>query len=144
MLVRRRRAGVVEVLTRYGERIGVAFQLSDDLLDVRPSEPPSRARRPGTDLREGVADAARAATCAGRRPGRGRRLRRAARRSDLADDAAHAEALALLRAHPAMAEAQAEVIRWADAARETLAPLPESPAKAALEALCDQVVGRAG
>ena len=64
--------------------------------------------------------------------------------SGLAEDSDHREALGLLRAHPAMAEAQAEVTRWADAARETLGPLPASPARSALEALCHQVVGRAG
>ncbi len=41
-----------------------------------------------------------------------------------------------------MAAAQDEVARWADAARDGLAPLPDVPAKAALASLCDQVVGR--
>ena len=45
---------VVETLTHYGERIGVAFQLSDDLLDVS-SEAAESGKTPGTDLREGVA-----------------------------------------------------------------------------------------
>jgi heptaprenyl diphosphate synthase len=130
----------VDVLTRYGERFGVAFQLSDDLLDVL-SESAESGKTPGTDLREGIPTLPVLL------------MRRAARPQDarlvelldsgLADDAEHREALVLLRAHPAMAEAQAEVTRWADAARETLASLPDSPAKAALEALCHQVVGRA-
>jgi heptaprenyl diphosphate synthase len=130
----------VDVLTRYGERFGVAFQLSDDLLDVL-SDSTESGKTPGTDLREGIPTLPVLL------------MRRAARHEDsrlvelldsgLADDADHREALALLRAHPAMAEAQAEVTRWADAARETLAPLSDSPAKAALEALCHQVVGRA-
>ena len=54
----------------------------------------------------------------------------------------HAEALALLRAHPAMAQARAEVRRWADDARAVLAPLPDVAARRALEALCDAVVDR--
>ena len=41
-------------MIRYGERIGVAFQLSDDLLDVAERRDRSLARHPGTDLREGV------------------------------------------------------------------------------------------
>jgi heptaprenyl diphosphate synthase len=45
---------VVDVLTRFGERIGVAFQLSDDILDVA-SESSDSGKTPGTDLREGVA-----------------------------------------------------------------------------------------
>ena len=60
----------------------------------------------------------------------------------LTDDAVHAEALALLRRHPAMAEASAEVRRWAAEARAVLAPLPNVPARWALEALCDSVADR--
>jgi heptaprenyl diphosphate synthase len=33
---------------------------------------------------------------------------------------------------------------WADDARSTLAPLPDVPAKAALESLCEFVVRRTG
>src|SRR3954467_654778 len=43
----------VEVLARFGERIGIAFQLSDDLLDVT-AESAASGKVPGTDLREGV------------------------------------------------------------------------------------------
>src|SRR5437764_2248362 len=42
-----------EILTRFGERIGIAFQLSDDLLDVL-SDSTESGKTPGTDLREGV------------------------------------------------------------------------------------------
>src|SRR6478736_391920 len=44
----------VDVLARFGERIGVAFQLADDLLDVE-SDSDASGKTPGTDLREGVA-----------------------------------------------------------------------------------------
>src|SRR3954449_5350722 len=44
---------VRETLTQYGERIGIAFQLSDDLLDVM-SDSDESGKTPGTDLREGV------------------------------------------------------------------------------------------
>ncbi len=130
----------VDVLTRYGERFGVAFQLSDDLLDVL-SDSTESGKTPGTDLREGIPTLPVLLMRRAARPEDARLV--ALLDSGLAADADHREALALLRAHPAMAEAQAEVTRWADAARETLAPLPDSPAKAALEALCHQVVGRA-
>ncbi|MDQ1748014.1 MAG: hypothetical protein QOD07_2277 [Frankiaceae bacterium] len=130
-----------EVLTRFGERIGVAFQLSDDLLDVA-SDSEESGKTPGTDLREGVptlpvlllrrrADPADAALL-GLLDG------------DLSDDARLATAVAALRAHPVMAEARAVVQRWADDARETLGPLPDAPAKAALSWLCEYVVRRTG
>ena len=43
----------VEALAGYGETIGIAFQLSDDLLDIA-SESAQSGKTPGTDLREGV------------------------------------------------------------------------------------------
>ncbi|MFB7075863.1 polyprenyl synthetase family protein, partial [Streptomyces sp. NPDC056290] len=64
--------------------------------------------------------------------------------SDLTDDARHAEALRLLRAHPALEQARRDTVRYAKEARTVLAPLPDCDAKAALVQLCDAVVHRAG
>ncbi|WP_349262220.1 polyprenyl synthetase family protein, partial [Actinocrinis sp.] len=44
---------VVDTLTRFGEVFGVAFQLSDDVLDIA-SDSDQSGKTPGTDLREGV------------------------------------------------------------------------------------------
>ena len=44
---------IVDVMTSYGELIGVAFQLADDVLDVS-SDSEESGKTPGTDLREGV------------------------------------------------------------------------------------------
>ncbi|MFE2626170.1 polyprenyl synthetase family protein, partial [Streptomyces caelestis] len=54
------------------------------------------------------------------------------------------EVLRRLRVHPALEQARQDTVRYAQAARATLAPLPEGYAKAALEELCDAVVHRAG
>ncbi|PAX87073.1 geranylgeranyl pyrophosphate synthase, partial [Streptomyces albidoflavus] len=64
--------------------------------------------------------------------------------SDLTDDARHAEALAAMRAHPALEQARRETVRYAEEARAALTPLRECSAKAALVELCDAVVHRAG
>jgi heptaprenyl diphosphate synthase len=64
--------------------------------------------------------------------------------SDLTDDDRHAEALALLRAHPALEQARRDTVRYAEEARAALVPLPECDAKAALMELVDAVVHRAG
>jgi heptaprenyl diphosphate synthase len=72
--------------------------------------------------------------------------------SDLHDDVLHAEALALLRAHPAMGEARRRTNAVPREAQELLAPLviglaADSPARdaiAALSALVESVVNRAG
>ncbi len=130
---------VVDVMTRFGERIGIAFQLSDDLLDVA-SESAESGKTPGTDLREGVATLPVLHVQRGADPADARLLELVA--GPLEDHARHAEALALVRAHPAMAAARADVQRWANDARAVLAPLPAGPARAALELLCDVVVSR--
>ncbi|MFI6156045.1 polyprenyl synthetase family protein [Kitasatospora sp. NPDC051170] len=134
---------VVETLGDFGERIGIAFQLADDVLDIA-SDGDESGKTPGTDLREGVptlptlllrqmpADPADPADT---------RLRELLDQ-DLSDDALHAEALRLLRRHPALERARRETLRQAEEARALLAPLPDCPAKAALEALCDSVAIR--
>ncbi|MGP4044819.1 polyprenyl synthetase family protein [Streptomyces sp. 2A115] len=136
---------VVDVLTQYGERLGVAFQLADDVLDIA-SDSHESGKTPGTDLREGIPTMPVL------------RLRERVERlglaedialselldSDLTDDARHAEALARLRAHPALEQARRDTVRYVEDARATLVPLPECDAKAALVELCDAVVHRAG
>lgn len=122
--------------------LGVAFQLSDDILDVA-SESAQSGKTPGTDLREGVKTmpVLHALRMAG--PG-DERLVELLTVADLADPGALAEALALLRVHPAMASAKADLRHWADTARKEILTLPEVPARAAFEALCDFVIERTG
>jgi heptaprenyl diphosphate synthase len=136
---------VVDVLTQYGERLGVAFQLADDVLDIA-SDSHESGKTPGTDLREGVPTLPVL------------RLRERAAQlalpedialcelldSDLSDDARLAEAVAALRTHPALEQARRDTVRYAQEARAALAPLTECDAKAALLELCDAVVHRAG
>ncbi len=131
----------VEVLARYGERIGVAFQLSDDLLDVT-SDTAESGKTPGIDLREGVRTLPMLYALETTDP-ESARLRELLR-SDLTDDALHREALATLRAHPSVGRARQTLQWWADDARDALVPLPDSPAKQALAGLCDYVVSRTG
>jgi heptaprenyl diphosphate synthase len=91
----------VDTVTRYGEVIGLAFQLSDDLIDVR-SETGQSGKTPGTDLREGIRTLPVLLVLAS--PDRSpdsERLRELLT-GDLADDERLAEALRLLRAHPAL------------------------------------------
>lgn len=134
-------AATVEIMSDFGEAIGVAFQLADDLVDIT-SESMQSGKTPGTDLREGVPTLAGliALTSPASQDARLRELLG----RPLPIDAEHAEALALLRAHPAVEEARAEARRWAADARQQLAGLPDIPARTALELLCDYVVTRTG
>jgi heptaprenyl diphosphate synthase len=132
---------VVESLRAYGEQIGVAFQISDDILDIA-SERRQSGKTPGTDLREGVQTlpvlyALRSAEADSAR------LRELVSKP-ITDDAEHAEALELLRASDATEQARETMLSYADAARATLSALPDVPARAALEALADLVVLRTG
>ena len=131
----------VEVLTVFGERIGVAFQLADDLVDIT-SESMQSGKTPGTDLREGIPTLAGLIALTSDDPADARLQSLLSR--PIPDDDEHAEALALLRAHPALDEARLEARRWADLARESLATLPDIPARDVLAMLCDYVVSRTG
>ena len=132
---------IVEVMTTYGELIGVAFQLADDVLDVS-SDSSDSGKTPGTDLREGVRTLPVLHALRSTDPADAELQKLL--RSDLTDDEGHARALALLRASDAMHRARADLQRHSDAAREVLRPLPEGPAKESLEALCDAVISRIG
>ena len=131
----------IEIMTTFGEQIGIAFQLADDLVDIT-SESLQSGKTPGTDLREGVPTLAGLIAMNSSDP-KDAELKDLLSRP-LPDDGEHQRALALLRAHEALNEARAEAQRWAELARATIAPLGPSPAKQALEALADYVVTRTG
>ena len=131
---------IENALTEYGEKIGSAFQLSDDILDIA-SESDESGKTPGTDLREGVPTLPVLLAKRSADPADARLLELL--EADLADDALHAEALDLLRKHPAMDEARAYVLERAAEARRLLMVLPEgSPVRDALDAFAVVVATR--
>lgn len=131
---------VVDTLTRYGERIGVAFQLADDVVDLT-SESAASGKTPGTDLKEGVPTLAGLIVLRTSAPDDERLADLLTR--PLTDEEV-TEALSLLRDHDAVAQARQEARIWADDARSCLDPLPPGPARDALAAVCDYVVDRTG
>lgn len=131
----------VEILTQFGERIGVAFQLADDLVDIT-SESMQSGKTPGTDLREGIPTLAGLIALTSEDPADARLKELLSR--PLPDDDEHAEALALLRSHPAIVEARKQAHAWSDSARDLLDGLPAGPARDVLALLCDYVVSRTG
>jgi heptaprenyl diphosphate synthase len=130
---------VEEALTAYGERIGVAFQLSDDILDVA-SDSAESGKTPGTDLREGVPTLPVLMAQRSSSPDDARLLELLA--GDLNDDLLHAEALGLLRRHPSMEEARAYVLGIATEAQELLEALPQGPVRDALDAFAVLIATR--
>ncbi|MFN2522688.1 MAG: polyprenyl synthetase family protein, partial [Mycobacteriales bacterium] len=131
----------VETVARFGEVYGVAFQLSDDLIDIA-SDATSLGKAPGTDLREGIRTLPVLLVLADQDASSARLRELLA--GDLADDARLADALALLRAHPAMDAARARLEAYVDEARTVAGRLPGGPARDALLALTDFVLARTG
>ena len=127
----------LEVLRDFGEEIGLVFQLHDDIIDITSDV---TGKTPGTDLREGIPTLPTLLARAMDRPEDERLF--ALVDSDLESEEDLAEAVRLLREHPAIEEARTEVRRRADAARARLQVLPAGPAREALEALCDHVINR--
>jgi heptaprenyl diphosphate synthase len=150
------------------EQIGVAWQLSDDVIDIA-SDSSQSGKTPGTDLRQGVRTlpvlyALRSAGQSGlAQSGSAQsglaqspaalpadpsptdvRLRWLLDEADLTDEALLAEALTLLRGHDAMKESRADVLNWVHEARVSISALPDGPARAAFLALCDFVEKRTG
>ena len=140
----------VDLMRQYGERLGIAFQLADDLLDIT-ALPGDSGKMPGTDLREGVATMPMLLVRQSVNPADDRLKDLLGPGFDLRDDTLHAEALGLLRAHPAMGQAHERTKAVAREAQELLAPLaPGFPVGSAahdsvlaLSALVESVVDRA-
>lgn len=131
----------IAALRRYGEIVGAAFQVSDDIIDIA-SPATESGKVPGTDLREGVHTLPTLYALADRDPA-GERLRALLARP-LSDDAEVEEALELLRGSPALPRARATVYEYADRSRAVLRSLPDCPARDALHALADYMVDRTG
>ena len=130
---------VEEALTAYGEIVGSAFQLSDDILDIS-SDSGESGKTPGTDLREGVPTLPVLIARASLDPADARLHELLD--GDLTDDGRHAEALDLLRKHPALDQARAYVVAQAGEAKRHLDAVPSGAVRAALEAFADIVATR--
>jgi geranylgeranyl pyrophosphate synthase len=129
---------VVEALTEFGERVGRAFQLGDDLLDIT-ADPGVAGKVPGSDLRAGVRTLPILYLL--RRGGPDADSLSAVLDGDH-DNGAVSDALDLLRRSPALAEARHTAQAEVDAARAALEGVPSGPVRAALQAVADQVLDR--
>ena len=127
----------------YGERIGVAFQLIDDVIDLSPKDDKT-GKNAGTDLRSGVSTLPllylreEAATDAASRA----LLERIEREVQSDDGTAGQSAIAELRKHRVTQRTLDEAHRWSRAAVDALAPLPRGPVKKALTKFADVIVER--
>lgn len=127
-------------LQEFGEHIGIAFQLADDLIDIS-SKTEDSGKVSGTDLLAGVPTLPvlllsefedRASLDLAAKIGAGITT------ADLA------EILEELRNHPVMELAGKKTVEWAERAISAIDPLPEGSVKNALVAFARAVVERKG
>jgi len=131
-------AQTVEALTKFGEKIGVAFQVADDLLDITSDETAS-GKTPGTDLKEGVPTLVTLYVIAADNPADKEliaKLNGPIPESDLSG------VITQLRLHKALTEVKEYLANVAKEANSLLTDLPEGVAKEALKNLTFTLVNR--
>lgn len=143
-------SGAPEVVTKavvqFGEKIGVAFQLADDVIDLS-SDSADSGKTPGTDLREGVdtmpilllrQDAAQ-----GVLDEDGQKILAELSRGTLvSEDAALERVVQMLRAHSVLERTRQLAFSWCEDAKAAISSLEDKEVKAALENFADTLVNR--
>ncbi|MFY8023122.1 MAG: polyprenyl synthetase family protein [Candidatus Nanopelagicaceae bacterium] len=129
---------IVETLTKFGEKIGIAFQLADDVIDIA-SDSSQSGKTPGTDLKEGVPTLVTLQIMKSDRP-EDQELK--ALLSAPMDDVTVARVIPQLRQHQALKDAKKYLHTLADESKALLSTLPTGPARSALENLCVAIVDR--
>ncbi|MFF2650735.1 polyprenyl synthetase family protein [Streptomyces sp. NPDC058045] len=132
--------GVSEALARYGEHLGVAFQISDDLIDI--TVPSSQlGKEQGMDLAAGVASLPVLLVLEAGRPEDGELRALLSGAAGLGGEQ-RARALELLECSWAVRRAEEIMRERLSAARTALTPLPSGSGRRALTTLCDVVESR--
>lgn len=137
---------VTKAVVQFGEKIGVAFQLADDVIDLS-SDSADSGKTPGTDLREGVdtmpilllrQDAAR-----GVLDEDGQKILAELSRGTLvSEDAALERVVQMLRAHSVLERTRQLAFSWCEDAKAAISSLEDKEVKAALENFADTLVNR--
>ena len=129
---------IVETLTKFGEKIGIAFQLADDVIDIS-SDASQSGKVPGTDLKEGIPTLVTLQIISSNLE-EDKELKQLLQ-SPLPEDKI-ADVLIKLRQHRALKDAKSYLHNLSLEAKQLLQPLPAIPARSALESLCDAVIER--
>jgi octaprenyl-diphosphate synthase len=130
----------VDALRTYGDALGIAFQIADDLLDYGGADAVI-GKNTGDDFRERKVTLPVIRAVARATPEERAFWVRVIEKGDQQPgDLEHARALMV--AHGAIEGARAEALRWSATARAALAALPAHPLRGMLEDLSDFVVAR--
>ena len=130
---------VKETLTVFGEKIGIAFQLADDVIDIA-SESFESGKIPGTDLREGIPTLVTLNVMKSKKREDQDLIKLL--KSPIKDEKTVRQVLKTLRAHDALSESREQLLGIARDARTALGPLPVNDVTGALFSLCDAIVDR--
>ena len=130
---------VIETVTKFGEKIGVAFQLADDVIDIT-SDSKESGKTPGTDLHEGVPTLVTLNVM--KSTDKADRELQKLLAKPIADKKVVDQVLKELRNHKALEQSRIQLMQVARDARAALGPLPVNDATGALFSLCDAVVDR--
>jgi heptaprenyl diphosphate synthase len=130
---------IKETLTIFGEKIGIAFQLADDVIDIA-SESHQSGKTPGTDLREGVPTLVTLNVIKSTNPADRELIELL--KSPIKDEVVVQQVLKELRSHDALAQSRDQLQQIARDARAALGPLPANEITGALFSLCDAIVDR--
>jgi heptaprenyl diphosphate synthase len=129
----------VEALTRFGEKIGIVFQLADDVIDIA-SESNESGKTPGTDLREGVPTLVTLFILESNDPADAELKEILAK--PITDEVIVGQTLKKLRTHSAMKKSRDLLHEYAAKAEEEIFGLPDIAAKRALVELCQTIITR--
>jgi heptaprenyl diphosphate synthase len=129
----------INALAAFGEKIGITFQLVDDVIDIA-SQSEESGKTPGTDLKEGVPTLVTLNVMKSTRT-QDRDLQKLLK-SPIKDQIVVNQVLDQLRQHPALDQSREQVLGIANQARNLLGPLPVNDATGALFSLCDAVIDR--
>ena len=130
---------VVEIVTKFGEEIGITFQLADDVIDIASTTNES-GKTPGTDLREGVPTLVTLFVLQSDDP-KDAQLQEILS-APITDETTVAQTLEALRSHSAMDKSRALLDQYAESSRRLLDQLPDGSAKSALISLCETIITR--
>jgi heptaprenyl diphosphate synthase len=129
----------LDVLEQYGEALGLAFQLSDDIMDLTASQQ-TLGKEPGQDMREGVYTLPVLHALGG---SRGSELRAVLQEGPPSGDRLD-RALEIVRAPDHLGRARAAVVSEVDRAHALTERLPSGPARTALGQLAEFLAARCG
>ena len=131
---------VQTALFDYGDALGIAFQIVDDLLDVS-GDPDLMGKNIGDDFRERKLTLPFIKAVAKSTADERAFWKRTIEKGDQ-QEGDLARALELLKTHHAIEDTRQDALQWSRRAQDALAPLPDHPIKALLATLATYVVER--